>query len=389
MPALGADMDAGTIVKWYVAPGDRVHRGDVVATVDTAKADIDVEIFEDGVVSTLIVPPGVKVPVGTVLATIAASAAEQAAVVPAVTAAPPAVAPAPAPVAGDGDRLRASPVARRMAHALGIDLAAVHGTGPQGAIVKADVEGAAAHAPAPAPPLPAPELAPRHRMTSERQEAMRDAIATLMARSKREIPHYYVVTTIDLTAALRFIERENAARPVARRLLPAALLLKAVAAATREVPELNGFWREDGFEAASAAHVAVAISLRGGGIVAPAIHDAAGLTLDELMDALRDLVRRARTGALRGAEMTEATITVTNLGDEGGADAVYGVIYPPQVALVGFGAVRERPLAADGMVGARPSVVATLAADHRASDGHRGALFLKTLDTLLQHPEEL
>jgi pyruvate dehydrogenase E2 component (dihydrolipoamide acetyltransferase) len=172
---------------------------------------------------------------------------------------------------------------------------------------------------------------------------MREAIATLMARSKREIPHFHVATTIDLSAALDRLERENASRPVSERILPAALLLKAVAAATGEVPDLNGFWREGRFQRADAANVAVAISLRGGGLVAPALHDVAAMSVDDVMAGLRDLVRRARSGALRGTEMTEATITVTNLGDEGGADAIYGVIYPPQVALVGFGAIARGP----------------------------------------------
>ena len=274
-----------------------------------------------------------------------------------------------------------------MAQALGLDLASIEGTGPEGAILKADVERAAE--PAAAPPPATRQAGSRRPLTPQRRAAMRDAIAALMARSKREIPHYYVETTIDLTAAMRWLGGENAARPLPRRILPAALLLRAVAAATREVPELNGFWRDDAFEPAQATHIAIAISLRGGGLVAPALHDVGAMTVDEVMHGLRDLVRRSRTGSLRGAEMTEATITVTNLGDEGGADAVYGVIYPPQVALVGFGAIRERAWAAGGMVGARPTVVATLAADHRAGDGHRGALFLRAIDQLLQHPEDL
>jgi pyruvate dehydrogenase E2 component (dihydrolipoamide acetyltransferase) len=134
--------------------------------------------------------------------------------------------------------------------------------------------------------------------------------------------------------------------------------------------------------------VGVAISLRGGGLVAPAIHDADHCTLDELMAALRDLVQRARTGGLRGSEMSDPTITVTNLGDQG-VDQVFGVIYPPQVALVGFGRVAPRPWAVDGLLGVRPVVRATLAADHRASDGHDGARFLAAIDALLQHPEAL
>ena len=216
---------------------------------------------------------------------------------------------------------------------------------------------------------------------------MRHAIGELMARSKREIPHYYLATTIDLAPATAWLAERNAQRPVTERLLPAALLLKATALAGREVPAVNGFW-DGGFQPAPGVHLGVAVSLRAGGLVAPAIHDADALTLDELMAALRDLVERARAGRLRSSEMSDPTLTVTNLGDQG-AEEVHGVIYPPQVALVGFGRIVERPWAADGLLGVRPTVRATLAADHRATDGHVGSLFLATIDTLLRAPEEL
>jgi pyruvate dehydrogenase E2 component (dihydrolipoamide acetyltransferase) len=175
---------------------------------------------------------------------------------------------------------------------------------------------------------------------------------------------------------------------VSERLLPGALLLKATALAAREVPALNGFWVDDGFRPSAVVHLGVAVSLRGGGLVAPALHDADRLTLDELMAGLRDLVGRARAGRLRSSEMADPTLTVTNLGDQG-VDEVHGVIYAPQVALIGFGKVAERPWASGGMLGVRPTVRATLAADHRASDGMVGARFLNALDRLLQTPEDL
>ena len=217
---------------------------------------------------------------------------------------------------------------------------------------------------------------------------MRAAIARTMARSKREIPHYYLATDMDFSAARAFIDTYNEARPVAERVLPAVLLVKATALAVRQTPELNGFWVDDEFHASAAVHVGVAISLRGGGLVAPAIHEADDRDLANLMAALRDLVNRARAGTLRASEMSDPTITVTNLGDQG-VQTVYGVIYPPQVALVGFGAISQRPWAADGMTGARPIVTATLAADHRASDGARGARLLTLIGRLLQDPEKL
>jgi pyruvate dehydrogenase E2 component (dihydrolipoamide acetyltransferase) len=151
---------------------------------------------------------------------------------------------------------------------------------------------------------------------------------------------------------------------------------------------MNGFWRDDALEPSAAVHLGVAIALPGGGVIAPAILDAAGKRPWELMADLRDLVRRARAGGLRARELSAGTITVTSLGDQA-ATSIYGVIYPPQVALVGFGRVAERPWAENGMVGARAQVTATLAADHRASTGQRGALFLAAIDSLLQRPEEL
>jgi pyruvate dehydrogenase E2 component (dihydrolipoamide acetyltransferase) len=289
--------------------------------------------------------------------------------------------------------VRASPLARRRAAELDIDLAAVAGSGPGGAVVAADLQRAAVTTPPaqvpPAEAVPAaaaPEPAAARR--EDRQAAMRHAIGVLMARSAREIPHYHLATTVDLSTALRWLTAANERRPVSERLLPGALLLKATALAAREVPALNGFWDDDGFRPSAAVHLGVAVSLRGGGLVAPALHDADALTLDELMAGLRDLVGRARAGRLRSSEMADPTLTVTNLGDQG-VDEVHGVIYAPQVALVGFGKVAEQPWASGGMLGVRPTVRATLAADHRASDGMIGARFLNALDHLLQTPEDL
>jgi pyruvate dehydrogenase E2 component (dihydrolipoamide acetyltransferase) len=209
-----------------------------------------------------------------------------------------------------------------------------------------------------------------------------------MARSKREIPHYYLSTTIDMRRSLDWLAAENAKRPVTKRLLYSVLLIRAVALALRSTPELNGFWIDDGFKASEAIHIGVAISLRQGGLINPAIHDVDKKNLDELMEGMLDLVNRARTGLLRSSELSDGTITVTNLGEQG-VESVFGVIYPPQVALIGFGKITERPIAANGMVGVRPIIEATLAADHRVSDGHRGGRFLIAIDRLLQNPEKL
>ena len=484
MPSLGADMEAGTVLEWRVQPGDEVHRGDIIAVVDTEKSTIEVEVFEDGVVEELLVEPGTEAPVGAPLARLRPSgagaegalpataeasadvAAPAEAAAPADEVVPTATAPAPArkraarprkagatpaprrkaartrkaararkpasdratepvpPVAPIGAHVRASPLARRRAAERAIDLASVAGSGPGGAVVAADLDRAAlrpapAAGTAPASAEPAGEAAPAAaapgpaeaapvapepvalageaardgeapappRGGEERRAAMRRAIGALMARSAREIPHYHLATTIDMSSALAWLADANEHRSVSERLLPGALLLKATALAAREVPALNGFW-DGSFQPSPAVHLGVAVSLRGGGLIAPAIHDSDRLALDELMAALRDLVGRARAGRLRSSEMSDPTLTVTNLGDQG-VDEVYGVIYPPQVALVGFGRVNERPWASGGMLGVRPTVRATLAADHRATDGMIGARMLNALDRLLQHPDDL
>ncbi len=338
----------------------------------------------------------------------------------------PAAAAAPSPAEGlsparpaPSGRVAASPLARRRASELGIDLTGLTGSGAGGAITASDVERAAP------PPSPRPsatiltkppkkpakvgrkvKIAPegaaegvpegaavggqadKASAAKARAAAMRQTIANLMARSKREIPHYYLRTTVDFHAADAFVRQYNTGRPVSERLLPAVLMLKAAALGIRKVPEVNGFFTEDGFQRSDHVHLGVAVSLRGGGLVAPAIHDADTLELPELMAKLKDLVARTRAGRLRGSEMSDPTITVTNLGEQG-VEVVHGVIYPPQVALVGFGTIVARPWAVDGMLTVRPIVTLTLAADHRVTDGHRGGLYLSAVQSLLQRPEEL
>ena len=442
MPALGADMDAGTLLEWLIKPGDRVKRGDIVAVVDTEKAAVDVEIWIDGVVERLLIEPGIRVPVGTVLALIRTGAEAVAPLSveqrPAPGGAIPAAAagPAAAPAAAGSPALpvepqtasgahRVSPLARRMALDLGVDLARVAGTGPGGTVTHADVEHAASLRTAPPEAGAAPAAGEQRRRISplarrrakelgvdlarvagsgqdaaiteadveqaatapkasfapmtaqQRSAAMRKAIALAMARSKREIPHYYLGLEIKLERALTWLERENAARSIVERVLYSVLLIKAVALAVREVPEMNGFWVNDGFQASAAVHLGMAISLRGGGLVAPALHDADRKSLADLMRELRDLVARTRAGSLRSSELSDPTITLTNLGEQG-VDSVFGIIFPPQVALVGFGRISERR-----------SIQVSLSADHRASDGHRGALFLAAIDRRLQAPETL
>ncbi len=359
LPSLGADMEQGKLLEWKIKPGDAVKRGQVVAVVDTSKAAVDVEIWHDDVVEELITKPGETIPVGTVMARLKGTGE---------------MTPTSAPTIAPSLRKPASPAARKRAHELDVDIDKMTGTGPHGAITVADVENYAAK----------PSIAP----TGDRYAEMRKAIAAAMSRSKREIPHYYLSETIPMQRALEHLARANEARPVTERVLLGALQLKAVALTLRQFPELNGYWRDGAFQPGAGIHVGVAISMRQGGLVAPAIHDVDGRSVEDLMRALADLVKRARAGSLRSSEMSDPTITVTNLGEQG-VESVFGVIYPPQVALVGFGRVAERAWAEDGALRAAPVVTATLSGDHRASDGHRGARFLAALREQLQRPEAL
>jgi pyruvate dehydrogenase E2 component (dihydrolipoamide acetyltransferase) len=389
MPQLGADMSAGKLLSWRKKAGDLVQRGDVIAYVETDKADIEVEVFSTGIIEKLLVQPGERVPVGTPMAIIREEGAPAGPSGPPVPRPFPPVAPAPPAVsdmaaippipaaAAPAPRLHISPAARKLAADLGVDPARIPGTGPGGRISLEDVQQAAKGG----IPKAAPEAAP------DRQTRMRQAIAAAMARSKREIPHYYLNTTIDMSTALAWLTQENLKRSVEDRLVYGVLLLKAVALALRQVPELNSIWKEGKAVPASGIHVGVAISLRGG-LVAPALHNTDQQSVGELMKNFRDLVQRARSWSLRSSELSDPTITVTSLGEQG-VEAVFGIIYPPQVALVGFGKIVERPWVANNQVVPRSLITATLSGDHRVTDGHRGGLFLMTVEQLLQEPEKL
>jgi pyruvate dehydrogenase E2 component (dihydrolipoamide acetyltransferase) len=383
LPSLGADMDKGTLLEWLVRPGDPVKKGDVVAIVDTTKAAIDLECWHDGVVDTLLLEPGTEIPVGTLMAVLRESGetAEQVkAQLTALRASEQATVAAPAPVPAaraaallaEGARAAVSPAARKRAAELQIDVAAVRGTGPGSAITLADVEAAARAKPAPA----------------GRADAMRQTIAAAMSRSKREIPHYYLAEDVPLTAATAYLAEQNAGRSVTERLLLAPLLVQAVARALQRYPELNGFFRDGAFVAGTGIHIGVAVAVRTGGLIAPALMDVPRKDLQTLNRELLDLVQRARAASLKASELAEPTITVTSLGDQG-VRSVFPIIYPPQVAIVGFGRVVEVPWVFGGVVRATPLVTASLGADHRVSDGHRGALFLATVRDLLQRPDEL
>ena len=427
LPSLGADMDEGALVEWLVEPGEEVKRGQIVAEVETDKGIIEIECWDDVVVEELLVEPSDRrLAVGTVIARFAdlseARAEPTAEPVAVVAGAQTENATSGTPAAAVGESTATPPV-RHLAHELGVDLATVHASGPSGTVTRDDIRAAV-----PSPGGGRPRATPRARVVAasagvdlatvapsrndgiivsadiavpdapspavreespvDKAQAMRRAIARSMERSKREIPHYYLSSAMDVSAAMAWVDQVNESRSVTDRILPAALLMKATACALAKYPDVNGHWVDGAFRPSDRVHLGVAVSLRGGGLVAPAIHDADSLDLSEMMEALSDLVARARAGRLRGSEMTDATATVTNLGDRG-VDATFPVIVPPQVAIIGFGRIADAPVIVDGELVVQPVVQASLAADHRVTDGHTGGLFLLDIERRLKEPETL
>ncbi len=384
MPSLGADMEAGVLVEWLKSRGEAVEHGDIIAVVETDKGAIEVEVFEDGVITQLLVDAGSKVPVGTPLAQIdggdgavAVDEVESDLTQPEVPHAKVVTPSAPNSVVLETlepTGLRASPAARKLAAERGVELATITGSGPGGAIQLGDVEAVMGGA---------PEAGPGPDLT-----AMRRAIAAAMARSKREIPHYYLTHSFDISPAAEWLERHNADHPPPERLLLGALLLKATALALAEFAEFNGHFEADRFKPGEAIHLGSAIAIRGGGLAAPCIRETNTLSLAELMAKLRDLVARTRRGQFRSSEISDGTATVSSLGERG-VESLLPVIYPPQVAIIGFGSVAQRPWVLDDTLAIRPVMTATLAGDHRANDGHRGALLLRRIEALLMEPEGL
>ncbi|MXN64031.1 2-oxo acid dehydrogenase subunit E2 [Stappia sp. GBMRC 2046] len=383
MPSLGADMDAGTLVEWLKQPGDKLGKGDVIAVVETQKGAIEIEVFHDAVMGVHLVEPGERVTVGTTIARLDDGEIEEP---EHEAAAPPSALPAtetlaPAAVAHirkpEEERLKITPAARKRAEEMGIDLQIVS-PDAAGVIGLAELE-AAAKGQTP--------ILTRTKAGIDPVE-MRRAIAAAMARSKREIPHYYVSSDLDVTALMTWLEGENRKRPVAERLLYAVPLIRALCLSLAKTPELNGIHEGDVFRPDEAVHAGIAVSMRGGGLIAPAILNADTLDLDVLRKALADLVQRVRAGRLKSSEMTSATVTISNLGEKT-ADMLMPVIYPPQVAIIGCGQIRETARFKSGAWQARRVMTVTVAADHRVSDGRIAARFLNDAQRQLDHPEKL
>jgi len=380
MPSLGADMEDGTLVEWRVKSGDFVKQGDIIADVDTQKGLIEIEVFDEGTIDELIVKEGEKVPVGTVMANIIPVGEKVSVKKKSRIKKEPIK-----QIVNKGsikveDPLKISPLAKKLAKEKGIDLSTIKGSGPEGSIVKKDIDLAVAM-----------KVESHVEVTGGKKEiavkGLRAAIAMAMSKSNREIPHFYLETRIDMSNALNWLRESNKERELKDRLLSVVLLIKATAKAIKEVPSVNAFW-VNGLQLKNDINIGFAVSLREGGVVIPAIPEADNKSLNQLMDLLNDLIPRARALQLRSSELSESTITVSNIG-EGSTDKVFGVIYPPQVAILGFGNIVEEAWAEDGELSTRPIVYVTLAADHRAIDGYLGSRFLMALKKNLQKPEAL
>jgi pyruvate dehydrogenase E2 component (dihydrolipoamide acetyltransferase) len=378
MPSLGADMDDGKLVEWLKKPGDTLKRGEVVAVVETQKGAIEIEVFVDGVLEQTVAKLGEILPVGALLAVIRSAGEARPAVAPAPAKQPaPPVLPAVASTAGrpaeaaptfTGERI--TPAARSEAKRRKIELGSVT-PGPDGVIGLREL----AHA----------KVVP---VKGVNFDEMRKAIAAAMARSKREIPHYYVSSLIDLSVMAGWLSEQNARRPVPKRLLPIVPILKACALALTKVPEMNGQYAGGRFVPSTHVKMGIGIAMRGGGLIAPAIEAVDTLPLDDIMAHLMDLSARVRGGRLRSSELMDASVTVSSLGEDS-ADMLLPVIYPPQVAIIGVGRIAERPWAVDGALAVRMTASFTVAGDHRANDGRSAVRLLKAIETSLQKPEML
>ncbi|MBU1658330.1 2-oxo acid dehydrogenase subunit E2 [bacterium] len=395
MPSLGADMESAILMEWMVKEGDTVTKGQVIAEVETSKGVIEIEVFEDGIVEKLLVEPETECAVGMPLAIIKAGAdntlkamkkietqtivkhnADTSKIEPDKQ---KKIIEAKEDNIEQEERIKISPVARKRAQELGVDITKLDSK--KDVIHLSQIEALGTIK------VKAPEAAEKKEETKER-DGMRQAIAAAMSRSNTEIPHYYLSTSINMTPALEYLKELNKKRSIEERILPIAMLVRAVVLALKEVPELNGFWQENGHRMSKEIHPGIAIALRKGGLITPALLDAQNMDMYSTMEFLSDLITRTRLGKLRSSEMTKQTITITNLGDLG-VESVYGVIYPPQLAIIGFGAIVNAPWAEGDALCVRKVMQATLAGDHRATDGRIGAQFLDKINKFLQNPQEL
>ena len=433
MPQMGADMTEGTLVRWLKAVGDSVARGEVIAEIETDKATVELEAFEAGTVRQLVVGEGETVPVGEVIALLGDEGESLLAVERKPPAETPArraidgaersgadtvassdgVAPAVVPTELPTGRVRVSPVARRIASDADVDLATVTGSGPDGRILRRDVEAAIearGAAPAGAPTstaAPPPAVAPAPRAPAAAPVAgdaapaaepsdpnrvepltrMRTAIARNMTESKQQQPHYYLTVDVDMTDAMAFRKSINQVATDEQRVSVNDLFVKACAIALGRHPKFNASLTDDGVQYHADIDINIGIALDEG-LIAPAVLDIAAKSLGQIASETKALVERARSGHLRADEYSSGTFTITNLGAYG-IETLIGIINAGQAAILGVGTVLEQPAVRDGEIVVRQLMKVALSADHRVSDGAEGARFLKEIQEILENATSL
>lgn len=413
MPKGSDTMTEGKVLKWLKKEGDPVSTGDTVVEIETDKVDMEVEAMGGGVLRKILVQAGKVVPVGELLAIIGKPDEDISALVKgdgkAASAAPVATAPAPAPAAGgtlpvapappSGGRVLASPLARKMAKEMGLELASIAGTGPGGRIIRQDVErsaalpsharaaaGGAAPLRAPAPtPLRRPPAAPAGpEFFDAPLSSMRKTIATRLVQSKGPVPHFYLTIEVDMKRAKELRESANLLDPELK-LSYNDIILKACAAALRQHPEVNASFQGESIRYHNRVHLGMAVATDGGGLITPVIRNADVMSLQEISRETKDLVGRARARKLLPDEYVGSTFSVSNLGMMG-IEEFAAVINPPEGAILAVGAVTEKPVVVDGRVEAGLRCRLTLSCDHRVVDGATGAKFLQTLKQILENP---
>jgi pyruvate dehydrogenase E2 component (dihydrolipoamide acetyltransferase) len=386
MPSLGFDMTEGRLARWLKNEGDPVEKGQAIAEIETEKATVEIEAAAAGILARIIVHAGETVPVGTLIGVIAGPG-EEVMTVSAPSPSPPAPPPpAPVPEAGEGAapseaRIKASPVARKMAEEAGLDLSRIKGTGPGGRVVERDVQAAIAVGSAPAPPgvpaVPAPgATVPLNRM--------RKTIARRMTESKATAPHFYITVEINMDDAMKMREQLNALAPEAERISVSDLVVAAAARTLARFPAMNASYREDNLEMHPQVNIGIAVALEDG-LIPPVLRDADKKPLKRIAVESRALTERARTNKLRSDDLGGGTFTVSNLGMFD-VDEFIAIINPPEAAILAVGAVTRRPVAAAGVVKIASLMKTTLSVDHRVADGAQAGRFMQEFRKLLENP---
>lgn len=420
MPALSPTMTEGTLAKWLIGEGDAINSGDIIAEIETDKATMEVEAVEEGKLGKILVAEGTEgVPVNNVIALLLEEDEDESALegvdVPPVSpdndaTTPPAVTPesastatvnmsanassvvAPAPPAeGDGNRIIASPLARRMASQAGLDLVGVRGTGPNGRIVKSDVEGALAtvriadSAPtAVALSTTAEQLPYEPEFELLSLSTMRKTIARRLTESKQRVPHFYLTIDCEIDDLLDLRKTLNDKANGAFRLSVNDLVIKSAAIALRRVPKANASWTEEGVKLYKSADISVAVAIEGG-LITPVVRQADNKGLEMISSEMKELSERARDGKLGPEEYQGGTFSISNLGMYG-IKEFSAVINPPQACILAVGAGEKRPVVKDGALAVATVMSCTLSVDHRAVDGAVGAEYLSAFKRLIEEP---